>query len=51
MTMYAIPSMYDTYAQEVKVVESATHYRKWDRDREKEKRNVRKRPRTNSNHY
>ncbi len=37
MTMYAIPSMLDTYAQEVKVVESATKYRKWDRDRDKEK--------------
>ena len=37
MTMYAIPSMYDTYTQEVKVVESATQYRKWDRDREKDK--------------
>ena len=37
MTMYAIPSMLDTYTQEVKVVESATKYRKWDRDRDKEK--------------
>ena len=37
MTMYAIPSMLDTYTQEVKVVDGATHYRKWDRDRDREK--------------
>ena len=37
MTMYAIPSMTDSYTQEVKLVEGATQYRKWDRDRERDK--------------
>ncbi len=42
MTMYAIPSMLDTYTQEVKIVDGATQYRKWDRDREKEKEDRKK---------
>lgn len=37
MTMYAIPYMQEAYAQEVKVVEGATHYRRWDRGRERDK--------------
>ncbi len=37
MTMYAIPGMSETYAQEVRIVESATHYRRWDRNRERDK--------------
>ncbi|MCR5399848.1 MAG: hypothetical protein K6E68_10005 [Lachnospiraceae bacterium] len=37
MTMYAIPIMREAYPQEVAIVDSTTHYQRWDRNRERDR--------------